>query len=234
MPEAARYLQDLTARYDALLIIFGAIAAVLSGLFIWLGGLGVRKIATAAITAAIVSGCVYFMVYNNLVYTIACGVVAAGLAIVFERIFLTATATVTAFVLGTAFLLGPHIANAESYRQFLLDTPAYLLVATICVTPAFGAASLISPNIIFSICFSAIGTTLIFSGMILLTSYKGSYPADYIAANKYYFLSVFAAMTGFGAFIQLFLCRRFGKKTKKGKQTEQKQSEAAKQGWRTS
>jgi len=233
MLEAARYLQELTQRCDALFIMCGGVAAVLSGLFMWLGGLGVKKITTAAITAAIVSGCVYFMVHNNLVYTIACGVVGAGLAVVFERIFSIAIATATAFVLSTALLLGPYIAKAESFRQFLMQSPLYSLVAIICITPGFSAAGLISPNIIFSLCFSAIGTALIFAGMILLTSCKGSAPVDYIAANKYYFLSVFAVMTGFGAFVQLFLCRRFNKKAKQAGQIEQKRSEATKQSWRT-
>lgn len=84
-----------------------------------------------------------------------------------------------------------------------------------------------APAVVFLICgiflwrcttalsFSVIGTTVVYIGMILLLSYKGTEPISHIHKKPLIAGVIFLAMTGFGTVVQLLLC----KKSKKEKIT---------------
>jgi hypothetical protein len=55
--------------------------------------------------------------------------------------------------------------------------------------------------------FSVTGTMVIFLGMILLLSYKGTEPISHIRNNPYISVAVLIAMAGFGMIVQLLLCK---------------------------
>lgn len=100
------------------------------------------------------------------------------------------------------------------------------------------------PAVIFLICgvflwrfttslfFSALGTMIVFLGMILLLSYKGTEPISHISNNPYIAGAVFLAMIGFGTVVQLLLCKKSKKqkitKIKPGKKTGKKKNEPEK------
>jgi hypothetical protein len=80
-------------------------------------------------------------------------------------------------------------------------------------------AIIAAPAVIFLICgvvlwrftsawfFSVTGTMVIFLGMILLLSYKGTEPISHIRSNPYISGVIFLAMAGFGTVVQLLLCK---------------------------
>jgi len=77
---------------------------------------------------------------------------------------------------------------------------------------AVSAIILILPGLIFwrlasSLFFSALGTLMIFTGMILLLLYKGTAPISRIADKNSFYAIVFIAMIAFGTLEQFLLCR---------------------------
>lgn len=82
---------------------------------------------------------------------------------------------------------------------------------------------------------SAIGTILIFAGMILLLFYKGAEPVSNIRDRPAFFAAVFCTMTAFGAAEQLLLfCRGDKKKAVKEKSDKPEPTGDGKEppGWR--
>ena len=59
-----------------------------------------------------------------------------------------------------------------------------------------------------ALCCAALGTVLIFAGMILLLLYKGAMPVGYISGRQSFYIAVFIAMIAFGTTEQLLLCQR--------------------------
>jgi len=71
-----------------------------------------------------------------------------------------------------------------------------------------------------ALCYAALGTLLIFAGMILLLLYKGSAPITKIAAGTSFYAAVFIGMTAFGTVEQLLLCRYEERKSKRKKRAD--------------
>ena len=84
---------------------------VLVGLFIWLGGLGFKKLLIAV--AGIVSGSVFgFVLFGlNIIAALALAAIFAFVAITFERIFITVLAAILTGVICFAFVAGPYVHN---------------------------------------------------------------------------------------------------------------------------
>ncbi len=55
--------------------------------------------------------------------------------------------------------------------------------------------------------FSVTGIMVVFLGMILLLSYKGTEPVSHIRSKPFIFAAVFLAMAAFGTIVQLLLCK---------------------------
>jgi hypothetical protein len=121
MLEIARQLEQTAVWFNPVVLIGPGLAAVLLGLFIWLGGLGFRR-ALVAIVGAVSGGiCGFFISGRNIVpATISAGI-AAVLAIMLERIFITILAGVLAVILGFAVLAGPYIENADEATSIEWD-----------------------------------------------------------------------------------------------------------------
>jgi hypothetical protein len=83
-------------------------------------------------------------------------------------------------------------------------------------------------------CCAALGTMLIFGGMILLLLYKGAAPISRICQNRLFYQSIFGIMTAFGMAEQLLLCQRIkGKPTRKKKtKKDGEESEQVSADWR--
>jgi hypothetical protein len=86
-----------------------------------------------------------------------------------------------------------------------------------------------------ALCFSILGTTFIFAGMILLLLHKGAAPVTHISGKPSIYTGVFAVMVGLGTAEQLVLFGgakpRVALKGKSGKTKDKTAGE--KQGWRT-
>lgn len=181
MLETAQNFERTAGQFNAIILIGPGLICVLVGLFVWLGGLGFRRIL-AAVAGAVSGGiCGFFMTGRNIMLTIILAIAAAVIAIVIERIY-------TAIV-GAGFF----------FRRLV---------------PA--------------LCCAALGTILIFAGMILLLLHKGSMPVSYISSRQPFYAVVFAAMIAFGTIEQLLFCRCAGKKSIAKKETSKGKQETSK------
>jgi hypothetical protein len=81
---------------------------------------------------------------------------------------------------------------------------------------------------------AALGTMLIFAGMVLLLLYKGSVPISSVCCKAPFYSGIFIAMTAFGTIVQLLLCRRAKKRSIRKKEAKDREEpEGARQRWRT-
>jgi len=123
----------------------------------------------------------------------------------------------------------------ERAKQACSDMPLQrwalvAVLAAICVVGGFTLWRLTG-----ALCFSALGTTLIFFGMTLLLLYKGSSLAGYVGERPLVYAGVFAGMIVFGTVEQLVLCRRpqAGPVRKKTDDKENEDTGTKKRRWRT-
>jgi len=114
-----RILQDFESaigggvRLSPVVLVGPGLAAVIAGLFIWLGGLGFRK-TLVAVAGAICGGiCGFFAIGQNIVSTAFSAALAASLAMVFERIFIAILTAAVAAVFAFVVLAGPYIENSK-------------------------------------------------------------------------------------------------------------------------
>ena len=235
--------EQTAVQLNPIVLIGPGLAAVLVGLFIWLGGLGFRRLLVAAAGAVTGGICAFFITGRNIRVAIILAGAAAVIAIIFERLFIVTLAAALAAVFGFAVLAGPYIENPEeviptnqskmpaqspalSVRESIEEVKAYiadvsekikqacsqmpvyrwlilLVLVVILIAVGFFLWRLAS-----ALCCSALGTTLIFAGMILLLLYKGSVPISSIYNKPPFYGAVFATMTVFGTMEQLLLCQR--------------------------
>ena len=96
-----------------LVLVGPGLVAVIAGLFIWLGGLGFRKLLVA-VAAAICGGiCGFFAIGQNIISAAFSAALAAALAMVFERIFIAILTAAVAAVFAFVVLAGPYIENSK-------------------------------------------------------------------------------------------------------------------------
>lgn len=96
-------------RLSPMVLVGPGVVAVVVGLFVWLGGLGYRKVL-AAITGAIFGAILTSAVIGwAALPTAVSAVVAAAVAMTFEKVFITAFAGALAAAIGLAFFMGPQI-----------------------------------------------------------------------------------------------------------------------------
>jgi hypothetical protein len=269
MVEIARYLEQMAVQFKPAILIGPGLAAVLLGLFVWLGGLGFRRTLVAIIGAVSGGICGFFMSTRNIVPATVSAIIAAVVAIIFEKIFITITAGILAGAFGFAILVRPYIENggeaapinrgeiqnkeevfdirqsAEVVKAYIADFIAeikkilsempvhnHIIIAAVAVL--FTAAGFFQWRLASAFCCAALGTILIFAGMISLLLYKGAAPISRICQNQSYYLGVFAAMTVLGTAEQLLLCRGVEEKPTRKKEANKnrKESEEITTSWR--
>lgn len=258
-----------TARLSPVVLVGPGLVCVIAGLFIWLGGLGYRKLL-AAVSGAITAGaCSFFAMGQNFVATVFIAIMAGAIVMLFERLFIVILAAALTATFSFFVLAGPNIDNskkeaatspgqisshgqvlgvresAEKMKDYIINArrkikhagsqmPAYkwgimAVVMILCIIAGSSFGRLTS-----ALCCSALGTVLIFTGMILLLLNKGSMPVSIISSRQSSFLVVSAAMTAFGTIEQLLLCKQTktspAAKVKKGGKKEK--SGQIKQSWR--
>jgi len=100
-------------RLSPIVLIGPGLAAVLVGLFIWLGGLGFRKLllpAAGAITGAL---CGFFIISQNPISVVFLAALAACIATTLDRVFIAILAAALAAAFAFVVLAGPNIENSK-------------------------------------------------------------------------------------------------------------------------
>jgi len=100
-------------RLSPVVLVGPGLVCVVVGLFIWLGGLGFRKLLVAV--AGAISGGVFgfFAIGQNIVLATFAAVLATALAMVFERLFIAILTAALASVFAFVVLAGPYVENSQ-------------------------------------------------------------------------------------------------------------------------
>jgi hypothetical protein len=101
-----------------MVLILPGVSAVLLGLLTWLGGLAIRRILVAAVGAVTGGVCGFFLVGWNIIFAIVSTCLGAGIAIMFERIFIIILTALIAVLVGFFILAEPYIEDAGSLERF--------------------------------------------------------------------------------------------------------------------
>jgi len=272
MLEVALHFEKAASRFDPAVMIGPGIACLIIGLFIWLGGLGFRRLLVAIVGAVGGAICGFFVIGHNVVFAVVLAAVFAIVATIFERIFITILAAALAMVLSFAVMavLPTDGANSlKKYPEYKVSTEPLSMQRTIETAQAYmkdfsgeirQSCSYMHPScwaimaglaVIFilggfwvwrltsALCCAALGTMLVFVGMIILLMYKGAEPINHISHKAMFYVTVFGVMTAFGTVEQLVLCphlnKKFAKKEvkTKDKNKDKQESETKVSNWRT-
>jgi hypothetical protein len=112
MLNCLRNFEQSALSFSPIVLVGLGLAAVLAGLFLWLGGLGFRKIVAAILGTVSGSICGFFIIGHNIAALVSAAI-AAVIAVIFERIFITVLAAGLAAALGLAILAGPDIEKSN-------------------------------------------------------------------------------------------------------------------------
>ena len=244
------------ARLRPLVVVGSGAAAVAVGLCVWLGGLSLRKLLVGIAGAIIGAALGFILLGGDLLRVAGPAVAATVIARVFEKVFVTVMAAALAASIGFAVLAGPELSSGlsdggqshslsdgsdKSDRRGLWHSDADVagtikraarlmppqklaIIALLAVIFLVGGLVLWRPTA--ALCFSVIGTILIFAGMILLLVYKGAAPVGLISSRPVTYAGVFAAMALFGTLEQLLLCRVGKKQTARPEKPKRKSRRA--------
>jgi hypothetical protein len=232
-----------TTQLNPVVLVGPGLVCVIAGLFVWLGGLGFRKILVAVV--GVITGGIscFFAIRQNIISAAFTAALTAALAMLFERVFITILTASLAATFAFAILAGSYIEgsqqqtplnssrlsnqnavlgireSAEKMKAYIIEAgqklkhaclqmPLYIwtmiiVLMLICIVVGFSLWHLAS-----ALCCSALGTILIFTGMILLLLNKGSMPVSIISSRSSYYVTVFSAMMIFGTTEQLLLCKQ--------------------------
>ena len=97
--------------------------------------------------------------------------------------------------------------SGEKIKQAGMNVPVYIWTIIAAVAAIFLVCGMFLWRLASALFFSVTGTVVIFLGMILLLSYKGTEPISHIRSNPFISAAIFFAMIGFGAIVQLLLCK---------------------------
>jgi len=226
----------------ALVAIVGAVSGGICGFFI-----SGRNIVTSTVSAGLAA--VIAIMLERIFIAILAGVLAAvlGFAVLakpyigiedslkrypeYETENMTVFLNTSRSVVTAKAYIADFVAET---KWILLQMPVYNWAIIAALAVFFIAVGFSRQRLTSAFCCAALGTMLIFAGMILLLLYKGAAPISRICQNQSYYLGVFAAMTAFGTTEQLLFCQRIKERLtrKKGKSKDGKEPEKISMSWR--
>ena len=180
---------------------------IAAGLFVWLGGLGFKKIMFFVIGVFFGAFCTLFFSGANLFLAAAVIGICALLALKLQDTFFVLIASALAAVIGYSLLVRPYFRPSSNIlsviRQLTMGVPFYNWPILLAMTALpFAVVSRPDAPAIFS---SAAGTILILAGTtIALLNFD--YPAlGYITARQSIYVAIIALATILGTIAQLWL-----------------------------
>ena len=249
--------------FDSTVFISAGIVAVAIGIVMWIAGMAFRRlflIITGAITGMITG---FSFIGKQTVSAIGLAGLFAVVALVFDRLFVTILAVSLAAMIAFCMLtwhydatanLDPPVKkintpmNAQQTLNFFFNFSAnfinyakdisrnippygWLIIPLLIV--AFTAGGIFFWNLICAWCWSTLGTTFIFGGMVSLLLYKGSTPITCFFHKSAFYIPAFVGMTCIGTLVQLLLFRDLNAPIiKKHTETDNLEQQSSPQRWR--
>lgn len=112
-------IEDSAVWLSPLLLMGLGLVVILVGLFIWLGGLGFKKLLVAVAGAVTGFLCGFVIIGLNIIAAAALAAILAFVAIVFERVFITILAAALTAVICFAVVAGPYVEKAKPDLSFV-------------------------------------------------------------------------------------------------------------------
>jgi hypothetical protein len=220
MLEIAGSFERTAAGLSPPLLIALGLACVTAGLFVWLGGLGFRKLLVALVGAIGGGICGFLITGQKVIPVVVSAGIGAFVAVILKEIFITIFTAALAAACGFAVLADLHKANLSAgLRQACSQMPLYTWAIIAALAVGFILAGVYFWRFTSALCCATFGALLVFAGMILLLLHKGAAPASSICSRPSFYSAVFIAMTAFGTFEQLLLCRPPRRQPKAKKET---------------
>jgi len=227
-------LQRFAGHLNPMLLIASGLALLLTGAFVWLGGLGFRKTLFAVIGTACAVAFGFFIPGWNILLAAAMVGLAVFLAVKLDDIFIVIVASVLAAVVGFAYLISPYIKPSEDLfpviQQAVLDVPYYnwFLLLLFIVIPI--VAKFYCPSFFTALVCSAMGAFMAAAGIMFVGLYMGVSSFRHISSKQSLYLGIFLAAIALGTVEQLFFVRAVkairGPRVLKIKPKKQKKSKA--------
>jgi len=117
MLEIAQNFEQTAASFRPIVLIAPGLICVIVGLFVWLGGLGLRKLLVVVVGAVGGGICGFFIIGRNTMSVMVSAGVTAVITIIFEKFFITILAAALAAAIGIVVLAGPYVENSQESIQ---------------------------------------------------------------------------------------------------------------------
>jgi hypothetical protein len=222
----------------------GAITGAVCGFFI-IGQNLISVVFSAAVAAGIAA------ILDRLFVAILTAALAAAFAfVVLAGPYIENSQQAATIRLGEMSAQGTAISvreSAEKMKAYIIDAgqrikhaglqmPVYHWMIIMVLALIFIVAGFSLWRLAMALCCSALGTILIFAGMILLLLYKGAVPVSIICSKSSYYATTFIAMIVFGTIEQLLLCKhpKTHSAPKRRISKNQEGPDRTKESWRTS
>ena len=222
--------QNRVTHLQPSLLLTLAAVTIAAGLFVWLGGLGFRKIMLVVAGAFFGAFCSLFSSGSNPLLAAAIIGICAVLALKLQDTFFMLVASACAAVIGYSILVWPYFRPSNNIlaviRQIAIGVPYYnwpILLAIIALP--FAVISWQGASALFS---SAAGTTLILAGTTMALLNYG-YPAvGYITTRQDIYIAIIALATILGTIAQLWLLPKISTRFAAAKQASMTKAKKAK------
>jgi len=264
MLEILQNFERAVSKLAPIVVILPGLAAVVAGLFVWLGGLGFKRLLAGLIGAVAGGSAGFFLGTHNIVSIAIAGAVVALIAMIFERVFIVMVAAALVAASGFVVLTGPYFRSAlpeaaeitpasqpatvqqsiETVKEYAVGfgyavrwvgsrMPVYGWAILAAVAVVSAVVGLYVWRLASALCCAAIGTTLIFVGMILLLSYRDAAPITKMSSpdRAGIYAGVFLGMIAFGTIEQWIVFGRQKRQPAKAKK-DTPEPEQQKRTWR--
>lgn len=187
------------------LLLALAVITITAGLFVWLGGLGFKKIMY--VTAGIFFGAFCSLFTSSSNYFLAASIIGicAVLAFKLQDAFFTLVVSGTAAVIGYSFLIEPYFRPSDNLmaviRQIAISVPYYNWPILLAITALpFAVISWKGASALLS---SAAGAFIMLAGITMVLLHTGFAATGHMTAQPEQYYLMIALAVIFGTLIQL-------------------------------
>lgn len=211
MFDAIRSFEHLAARLNSVTLMTAGMLTILAGVFVWLGGLGLKRALFVVAGAACGAMVGFFITGWNPLLAVAVIGASAFLAAMFEEMFIAVIASGIIAVVGFLNLIRPYVTTSDelfnTIRQGVVIVPWHnwviligLVILPIVVTAMYWRFAA-------ALSCAIVGTLLLFIGAGLLILINGDSPVGHLSRAESFYGWLFLAMTAAGTLEQLFLAK---------------------------
>lgn len=222
--------QNRVTHLQPSLLLTLAVVTITAGLFVWLGGLGFKKVMFVVAGIFFGAFCSLFSSGTNLLLAAAIIGICAVLALKLQDTFFMLVASACAAVIGYSILIRPYFRPSGDIlpviRQLAIGVPYYNWPILLAITTLpFAVISWQGASALFS---SAAGTTLILTGTTMALLNFG-YPAvGYMNTRQDIYIAIIALATILGTIAQLWLLPKISTRFAAAKQASRTKVKKAK------